>query len=720
MEVLEINGKQRLDKVILGMAAKCSEQSHLLVEAYRYAADLHKDQRRKSGEPYIIHPVSVAQIIANEFQIWDAPLLSAALLHDVVEDVSGVSIQDIRSKFGSSVAELVDGCTKIKLPGEKSQEAQDRTHSKILLSGSKYLGVFVIKLADRLHNLRTLFYLPSSRRQRIARETLDIYAPLAAALNMFHVKRELYNLAIMYLYPKKSKRILSHIQRVGDDPKVLKIKKQLEEVLGSFSVRTTVRCRPKGLGSYYNRERKTLEITNAENYVDFTIVVHDEDPFICYNILGIVNSVFPPQPRTIRDFIANPKTNGYQSLHARFNHAGYNFLVKIRTASMDTWAMYGILRKWREDRGFFREEHNDEITKFLREIGAYGGPAPERKKLLASSDEIIVYSPDGDSHILPKDSTVLDFAYKIHSDLGDRCKGAFVNGILVGPTHIIQDGARVEILTTSRTIDVDPEYELVCKTARAKSGINRLIQKRRRFYAERVGREIVLQLLEKLRTDSNILKQPQMWYVLKEFGLKSDSELFIKVGQDLISLRSLKRTLMEVFPEFFKSDSEEIVFGRNLPEFFISIGQLDNAVHKFAKCCKPYPGEDSAIAVLSERGVTVHKVGCNEFVLRHDIPVERLFKIKWMMDSSWDCRLRFLVSIQGISLGTLITQWPHDHSFNLLDFTQEEDKHNVPQTRFSVVFNTLMEAKVFFERLYGEFGTISIEKYQRFDLMDCN
>ncbi len=718
MQITETDKIQKLEHKLRKAASKCDEKGELILEAYNYASELHKHQKRKSGEPYIIHPLSVAVIIAEEFQILDVPLLSAALLHDVVEDVEGVSIKHIEERFGKSVAELVDGCTKVQFSETRRKEAKDRTHAKIFLSGSKRLGVIVIKLADRLHNLRTLDSLPAPKRHRIARETLDIYAPLAAKLNMYDVKRELYNWALNYLYPRKSKRVLSHIQQVGEDPNVLKIKEQMEKALDDFPAKVVVRCRTKGLGSYYNHERKTLDIHNAENFVDFTIVIYDEDHLLCYLALGIINSIFPPQPKTIRDFIANPRVNGYRSLHARFNHLGNSCLVKIRTLEMDTWAHSGILRRWREDREFFRAEHDDEIAEFLQVIGAYGGPAPERKKLLAASDdEIEVYTPEKDTYILPKDSTVLDFAYKVHSDLGDRCYGARINNRrFARPVDIVQNGEIIEILTQKDPVDFDPEYEIICKTAKAKFNINRLIQKRRRLYAQKIGEDILLQFLKKRGVSSEILKQPQMWYILKRFGLKSDSELFMKIGQDLISLSQLEKALIEVFPEFFDKEDKDTPLG--FPEFCIFIDQLDNAIHKFAQCCKPFPGIDPCIAVLSERGVTFHRHGCRDLVSRHGIPVERLFRVEWLVNRQWNDKLAFSVVIQDTPSGTVLARWPHSRSFEILNLKQQRGKYGRIQTSFTVVFQNMEEARDFFKGLTERFDRIFIEGYKKYGLVN--
>ncbi|SFM72996.1 RelA/SpoT family protein [Thermodesulforhabdus norvegica] len=694
-------------RTIKAIAQKCGDEGDRIFEAFEYASALHKDQKRKSGEPYITHPVSVAEIIAREFEILDVTLLCAALLHDTVEDVPHVDLSDLRKRFGQAVADFVDGCTKIGLGHDGNSVYM--THSKILKSASRRLGVLIIKLADRLHNLRTLHYLSSAKRQKIATETLDIYAPLAAKLNIYHLKRELYNLSLMYLYPRKSKKILNHINQISNDPKIVEIRSTLEEALRKLGISAQVRSRCKGLGSYYNAQRKTLEVHNAENYVDFTIVVSSEDELLCYEALGIVNRTYPPLPRTIRDFIASPKANGYRSLHARFHHAGQNYLVKIRTPSMDTWAQYGILRRWREDKEFFREEHDDEIAEFLREIAEYQGPSTHRKELLryTEGEEIAVYTPKGDLYFLPKESTVLDFAYRIHTQLGDHCRGGLIDGKKVSPVYPLYDGATVEILTTTEVLDVDPEYETICKTLRARAGVQKLIQRRRRFYAEKIGREIFQQIITLLGLKAENANFESMELILKKTGSKSETDLYVKLGQDVLGPEEVRRIVSEIISVerggFLRFQSRQLA---------VTIGQIDRAVHKFAYCCKPYPGEDNCMALLSERGVTIHKGECTDAVTRHSIPPDRLFRVDWLLDDPWDSPIVFRITVPGVSLGRLLAKWPDTSEYEVIELAQKLDRYGHASALCLARMKSLRDAKNFFDALTRDFN-VSIETYFR-------
>lgn len=711
---------EKAHQSIQSVCEQCpTEEGKLLIEkAFELATNLHHGQIRRSGEPYIIHPVAVASIIAFEFGISDPEIIAAALLHDTVEDVPSMDVISIREKFTDNVAAIVDGCTKIMLDSSKEKkQMQAKTHSKIFLSASNNLGVIIIKLADRLHNMRTLHSLPADKRMRIAKETIDIYVPISAKLNINWLKRELYHQALIWLYPKKSKRILHHIQIVQQNKDIFEIKTQLEEALMQrHHISATVRYRCKGLGSYYNPDRKTLEIANAENFVDFTVIVHEEDPILCYEVLGIVNSIFPPLPRTMRDFIANPKSNGYRSLHVRFHHRNANYLVKIRTASMDEWALHGVLNHWRCGHGIDVTSYEVEIMNFLRDIGEYDEAPPRRRELLhsqARSEEIIVYTPTGDPHYLPRGSIVLDFAYKIHSDLGDRCEGAIIGAEKVSPIHVLEEGNTVEIIKASHIIDVHPEYEVLCKTPLAKKHISKLIQRRRREYAEKIGKEILEQDLIKHGLSLDFFYDyysEDIKHILEFMNLKSIEELYVKIGQDLIA----PGVILEYLDIPVHVKLNDLLEGTEEPPYSVSVGQLDNAVHKFAHCCNPYPGEEPSVIVLSERGVTIHRASCSDLTERHHIPIERQFRTRWLFDEPWDCPIVFSFIIPGCSLEKFLRTWPHkENQFIIKKLEEISGRDGSTWAKILVTFHSLKEAKDFTEPLVKIHGSVITEQYNR-------
>lgn len=687
-------------------------ENAVFFDALLFAHDLHAGQKRKSGAPYISHPFAVAEILARELKLKDPRLLAAALLHDVVEDVPSIQLEDIQERFGEVVAELVDGCTKLTRQYLDKAILKDLTHSKIFLTASRRLGVLIIKLADRLHNLRTLHYLPKPKRQRIAHETIEVYAPIAAKLNIFPLKRELYHLALSYLYPKKSKKILQFIHGFRSSPELAEFENALEKAFSIFPIRATIRPRAKGLGSYYDPLKKTLDISNSENHMDFVVILDSEDTVACYSALGIVNSTFPPIPRTLRDFVSNPKMNGYRSLHVRVHVSGQNYLIKIRTPEMDEYAAYGILTRWSTEKPL-SEEHWQEISELLRSIGEYGGAGPQRKALirLSEAEETFVYSPKGDIYYLPKGSVVLDFAYKIHSELGDHCKGAIINNEWTPPTFTLNDGDVVEIVTSSELYEVDPDLEELCKTPKARTAINKHLQQKRLRYAQDIGQQILLQEIERHGLSSSILEDENTQLILEFHNIKNLSELFIRVGQDLISphvvLYYFINSQLKEKEQSQSIDKHRTKHERNV----LTVPELDRGIHKFARCCNPFPGQADVLAVLSERGITFHHKDCSDLVDRHDLQPQRLLNVHWDEKTIWRHPLVFSLRVFQEKLQSVIRSLANlqNTGAHLENLSSGTDKHNQPLVLVSVKLRSFGEAREFFRCLPTD--RITIDNY---------
>ncbi len=611
---------------------KDKEKEELFVHALDFADRLHHGVERQSGEPYITHPCAVAEIILKEFRLRDPQLLAASLLHDVVEDVPNITIRDIEREFGSDVAEIVDGCTKLKYLGADRAALKDLTHSKFFLSAANKPEILVVKLADRLHNLRTLKFLPKPKRQRIARETVDIYAPIAAKLNIYPLKRELYHLSLSYLFPRKSKQLLAEINRLKQSEIVGVIKQNLSEALSKHGLKATIRSRVKGLGNYYDPVKKTLSPSNAENRVDFVIITEKEAPLECYRMLGVLNLTLPPLPRTLRDFIAHPKSNGYQSLHTRCNIMGEHYLFKIRTPEMDLFANQGILAEW-EKRGEFSKETWQEILEIFRNIGEYKGGASRRKEIIraAEGEEIITYTPNGDIHYLPKGSIVLDFAYKIHTEIGNCCIGAKIGGHMVKPDYELKDGDVVEVITGEKpTRIVDLRLENLARTAKARVNINKKINRERREFAAKVGESILKQEIAHCGLSEDILQSDKASLVLEYMRLDSLKELFIKIGQDAIKPGA--------FIYYFVNISEENLGSKGIKPSILKqhnkrnkvyVDNLDSICYKFSQCCHPYPGQENVVGLLSERGISFHREDCYQLIRYEVEPLD-------MLDIVWD------------------------------------------------------------------------------------
>jgi GTP pyrophosphokinase len=672
----------------------------IFFEALEFASELHSGQRRKSGAPYISHPCAVAEILATEMRFKGPVLLAAALLHDVVEDVPWITVEDIETRFGPAVAELVDGCTKLTRYHLDRASLKDLTHSKILVRASRRLGVLIIKLADRLHNLRTLHYLPLTKRQRIAQETVDVYAPIAARLNLYPLKRELYHLALSFLYPKKSKKILHLTRDLRNSPAVASLETSLSKILAGSGISADIRTRAKGLGSYYNPLKRTLDPAYPDNYVDLIIVLHTGEITDCYKVLGLVNNNFASIPRSMRDFIANPRANGYRSLHTRVYLSGNNYLIKIRTVEMENWASGENLREWESQEGL-SDEHWQEISQLLRDIGEYGGAATHRKDLirLSESDEIYTYSPAGDIYYLPRASTVLDFAYRIHSELGDNCEGALVNGKWTPITGQLKDGDTVEILASPEPQDVDTDLEAHCKTPKARTAINRRLHQKRLRFAQQAGRDILLQEIVRHKLSSSVLEGENIRLILEILNVKDLQELCVHIGQDLVSPQLVLYYLEgQRFDESRKHGEAEPP-GRNT----LAVSGLDKAVFKFARCCNPLPGQDLVLATLSERGVTFHHRDCHDLRERHSLLVQQMLQVQWDLGASWRHPMVFQIQVveQSIrDLLPLLSGMPE--AVRIQSMTGGLDKHGREFVSLSVLFHNFAETRKFFSQLPSE------------------
>jgi len=679
-------------------------ENRIVFRALDFAIDLHAGQKRKSNEPYIIHPLSVAQILSQDLGVKDPLILASALLHDVVEDVAHISLEDIRQRFGNVVSELVDGCTKMSLQRLDRNTRVDLTHSKLLLSSSRRLGILLIKMADRLHNIKTLEFLKKSKQRRIAQETIEIYAPLAAKLNLFALKRELFQLALPYLYPKKSKKLLNATREILASPEVFEIQRTIRQAFNDFTCPFTILPRAKSLSSYYSPVKRTLEIANTENQVDFTITLDTDNYLDCYTALGMVANLFPPVPRTIRDFIATPKANGYQSIHIRISINAKEFLIKIRTEEMAAAARQGVLSQY-DIKKSFGDRYAQEISELFRDIGEYGGPAHQRKDLirLAETNEVFILTPKGDVHYLPRGSIVLDFAYKIHSNLGDYCRGALINGERNPLTKGLKDGDKVEILTGPDHVDADPDLERLCQSPRAKSAVNKSLQKKCRRYAHRIGKEMLLQELERGGLSETFLESEPMRLFLEFKNIDNLDQMLTRIGQDLLSPLEI----------LYYTESRDLKTADAPPQpTFITVDDLIRGVHKFSNCCRPYPGQKEVVAALSERGVAFHQEKCRNLATRHDLGPEKLLRVNWDFTSQWRTPLEFDVRVRGKSpADSIVLLGLIPKGLEILQIENVSNRHNVPDTLISLKLRNFKEARDFFACF--KTAAITISGYRR-------
>ena len=589
-------------------------------EALEFAEKAHDGQWRKSGDSYILHPCNVARILVEEMEIRDPEILASALLHDTVEDVKEVTTEIIGERFGKNVAAIVEGCTKIThFLGDK-QTFYKMVHRKIFSGAAARLEVMLVKLADRLHNLRTLEAMRRDRRQKISDETLDIYAPMARVMGLFSLKRELYDLALKYKFPKQSIKILAHIRNMENSPEVEEIVTTLRHDLQENWIKVEITPRAKGLWGYFDPVHKLLAKA-IEHPMEFMVLVEDIES--CYRVLGLINQKFPPIPRTIRDFIANPKPTGYQGLHARANLKGMNYLFKIRTPNMARNAQKGIIKAWSE------HKPAGQFEKMLREmfdlLGTEEGLSPRELIAASGKKEIYTYTPKGDRICLPLQSIVLDFAFQVHTGVGKRCIAAVIKRERVEPDHILKDGDRVKIVLQDKPVLFEPRLQELCKTPRARSGLTKGFRIRRQALAVQFGRELLEQECQRYGLSLHDLLKYEA-EILQQLALESLEKLFLNVGVAGVSYRELRQKIMSVLPDDLTIKKPS---GRGLN--IISLTTLDPAVIKFSSCCKPNPTEKDLIGILNERGISVHQKTCERFLslkVRREDVVEVKWKIK--------------------------------------------------------------------------------------------
>lgn len=588
-------------------------------EALDFSIDAHADQWRRSGDAYILHPCCVAKILAEEMDITHPEILAAALLHDTVEDVEEITAELVGQKFGSYVQAIVEGCTKVThVSGDKQTDSRN-THRKIFTGAALRPEVMLVKLADRLHNLRTLRAMPKAKRQRIADETIDIYAPLATVFGLFNLKREMYNLALLYKYPKQGARLNNHIRQLQKSPIgqtiVENVQKNAE--LNNFSCRVNVRT--KKLWAYYDMANHIL-VQRIDTPLEILIVVDDVQS--CYRALGIANQTYKPIPRTIRDFIANPKPTGYQGLHARAIIEGQKFLFKIRTDEMARKAQRGLFRNWSSKAG--------KQVRFIREIQEMFDVISSEdsfsyRDVIAASGvkEIYTYTPQGDLICLPVNSTVLDFAFRVHTEIGQTCLGAMIRNKRVDPSHILKDGDMVRIVRADRPIRFEQHMLSYCKTPRARGELVKNFKARCKKVTREVGISMLRQEMLRYGIPFDVMESKDMPELLAHESIPSLDELYIRIGEGELHLKEVMENI------------KNILFGGVSPLVTptgafnkIELTTLDPVSVKLSSCCKPNPAAKDNCALLTPKGLSVHHKNCERF-RKLDFQREDAVDISW-------------------------------------------------------------------------------------------
>ena len=638
--------------------AKCDD----VTKAYNLAEEAHKDQRRVSGEPYILHPLAVAQILAD-MKI-DTTTITASLLHDVVEDTS-YTLEDIKKMFGKEVAFLVDGVTKLSRLNYRTKEDQQlNSMRKMFLAMAKDVRVVVIKLADRLHNMRTLRYMRSDKQKRIAQETLEIFAPLAHRLGIFNIKWELEDLSFRYLEPDKYYDLVDqmkqkrHVREEIVNEAIDVLKKALDEA----HIHCEINGRPKHFYSIYNKMKKDNRDL-SQVYDLFAIRVIVDDVKDCYGVLGIVHSLWKPLPYRFKDYIAMPKPNNYQSLHTTvIGTRGQPVEIQIRTWEMHRIAEYGVAAHWRYKEGnqTANKDAFDEKMGWLRNLLEWQDTSNPKEfvnalKLDAFSDEVFVFSPRGDVIDLPQGSIPIDFAYRIHTDVGHRCVGAKINGKIVPLDYKLKNGDIVEIIT-SKVGKPSLDWLNIVGSSESRSKIRSWFKKENREENIAKGLDALERECKRLGHDWKALNVGgRLGRVAKQMNAGSEDDLVAAVGYGGFAVNTVLIKLLELHKKDLQKQEEKTNSLAALEKLKtkkpvkhngtgILVKGEPGLLVRLAKCCSPVPGDPIIGFITRGRGVSVHRADCPN-VTHGQNDVDRLIDVEW----DYDGNERFEVNMEIVA-----------------------------------------------------------------------
>jgi GTP pyrophosphokinase len=583
------------------------EQVARIREAAEFGASAHKGQKRLSGEPYIAHPVAAAAILAD--LRLDADTIVAAILHDVIEDTPTPKDQ-LAAKFGADVAELVDAVTKLdQIKFKSREEAQAESFRKMLLAMVRDLRVILVKLADRTHNMRTIEAMTPPRRRAIARETLEIYAPIAERLGLYRIKLELEDLGFWALYPQRYRVLERALKRARGNQKefLKKIEQQLTAALLKGEIAAKVEMREKHLYSIYKKmRRKRATLTEIVDVYGLRIVVNSIDT--CYRSLGIVHSVFRPMPGRFKDYIAIPRVNGYQSLHTTlFGPNGVPIEVQIRTDDMHKVAESGIASHWKYKAGEMEDSLQHARAREwlsnlveMQEGGTSSEEFLESVKVDLFPDKVYVFTPRGEILRLPSGATVVDFAYAVHTDIGNRCVAAKVDRRLTPLRTVLRNGQTVEIMTAKGAMP-NPSWVNFVVTAKARSAIRHYLKSLRRTEAIGLGQRLINQALGEFNLSLDDVTPELLAAAIGELGMKDVDELYEKIGLGERLAPLVARRLMPV------ATTEEGAAAQPAP---LAIAGTEGLLVSYARCCFPIPNDPIFAFLSSGRGVVIHRENC--------------------------------------------------------------------------------------------------------------